>query len=531
MEISENKSYLKIGSALDLEDRRERIFYRLLEIIPGALIWLTFVALIVCSIFFPLPTAIFVILFDLYWFLKSVYFSWHLRTSFRTMRQYLKVGWLGEVEKLNLSQNPLGIRDWRKDLWHMIILPYYKEGYEVLRSSFEGLVNCGYPTDRFIVILSGEKRAGEEAQKIGEKISSEYGHRFGKFLFTLHEDAPGEMAGKGSNETWAARRGQELVDANNLPYEKILTSVFDVDTVPSPSYFSRLTYKFLTAEKPLRTSYQPIPLFINNIWEAPGLARVISFSSTFFHMSNQMRPERLVSFSSHAFPFKALVEMDFWQTNVVSEDSRIFWQGLLNFNGDWRVEPLNVPISMDANVAETFWQTMVNLYKQQRRWAYGSADIAYFLYGFSKNKKINWRTKLYWSFHLLESFWSWGTNSIMIFLMGWLPIIVGSQSFKTTVLAYNTPRLAGYIMTTAMLGIVTLIYLSIVLLPPKPDIYGRRKYLFMALQWLFMPLTLIFSGSFPAVDAQTRLMLGKYMGFWPTPKIRKGIQEKIFKSI
>jgi len=32
---------------------------------------------------------------------------------------------------------------------------------------------------------------------------------------------------------------------------------------------------------------------------------------------------------------------------------------------------------------------------------------------------------------------------------------------------------------------------------------------------------MIFFSALPALDAQARLMLGKYMGFWPTEKIRK----------
>jgi hypothetical protein len=59
------------------------------------------------------------------------------------------------------------------------------------------------------------------------------------------------------------------------------------------------------------------------------------------------------------------------------------------------------------------------------------------------------------------------------------------------------------------------------LLPPKPVNYGNFKYLFFALSWLFLPITMIAFGSLPALDAQTRLMFGKYMGFWPTEKIRR----------
>ena len=50
------------------------------------------------------------------------------------------------------------------------------------------------------------------------------------------------------------------------------------------------------------------------------------------------------------------------QTNIVSDDSRIFWQCFFKYNGDYRVKPLYYPISMDANVARSFFRTLIKGY-------------------------------------------------------------------------------------------------------------------------------------------------------------------------
>ena len=287
-------------------------------------------------------------------------------------------------------------------------------------------------------------------------------------------------------------------------------------------YFGILTYTFLTAKNPQRSSFQPISLFTNNIFQAPALARVIAFSSTFWHMIQQSRPERLTTFSSHSMPFKAIVEIGFWQTDIVSEDSRIFWQCYIHYNGDWRVVPLDYPVSMDANVAPTFWQTMINQYKQQRRWGWGCENIPYLLDGFKKNKKISWTKKLYWKFNYIEGFHSWATNSLIIFALGWLPIILGGPDFKFSILSYNLPFVTKTIMNLAMIGIITSAVLGVVLLPPKPKWFKKRHYFLYFIQWILMPFTLIIFGAFPAIESQTRLMLGgKFkLGFWVTPKYR-----------
>ncbi|MBI2582822.1 hypothetical protein HYV98_01015, partial [Candidatus Azambacteria bacterium] len=152
---------------------------------------------------------------------------------------------------------------------------------------------------------------------------------------------------------------------------------------------------------------------------------------------------------------------------------------------------------------------------------YGVENIPYFLFGFLKNTAIPFFKKLRWSFLIVESFHSWATNALLIFVLGWLPLLLGGDAFNTTLLAYNLPRLTRWIMTVAMVGMVTSAYLTILLLPERPKEQGKLKYLWMALQWVFLPFTIVVFGAFPGLEAQTRLMLGKYMGFWATPKVRR----------
>jgi hypothetical protein len=511
MHLVEN--HLFFGNWKDVPPGRARLLYRFFEIVPGFLIWATFALAIFFSWKAPTVIAFFIIAFDLYWIFKIIYFSIHTRSAYRKMKEYLKRDWLGELEGLPTH----------KDLWHLVILPMHKESYEIVRPAVEAIAQSHWPKERMIVVLGTEEAAGQDAQVVARKLMTEFRAALPNFFITIHPSSlPGEIPGKGSNERFAGLWiKKHFIDEKRIPYEHIIVSALDADTVVYPHYFSCLAWHYLTCEKPLRSSFQPIPLFLNNIWQAPALSRVVAFSSTFWHTMNQERPEKHLTFSSHSMPFKALCDIGFWQPNVVSEDSRIFWQCFLYYNGDYRVVSLYYPVSMDANTAPSFLATLKNIYKQQRRWAYGAADIAYFLFGFLASKKIPRGLMWQYGFYTIEGFFSWGTHAILIFALGWLPLFLGGTDFNSTILSYSLPRVTRVLLTIAMIGIFSSVYLSIILLPSRPKSFGRRKYISMVFQWFLVPFTLIFFGSLPAIDAQTRLMLGKYLGFWPTEKFRK----------
>ncbi len=514
--------HLHIGKAADLTKKGDYILYRVMEIIPGFLAWATLILIIVLSFKAPVFIAIFIIAFDVYWLIKTVYLSFHLRISYKKLRKNLKINWLEKLSKLPAGNYKLQtIKSWQ-DIYHFIFIPIYKEDFSILSASLEGLLRTNYPKSKMAVVLCWEERGGEVVRQTVKRAELEYKNKFFQFISIMHPaNLTGEIPGKGSNTAYAAKTIKEtIIDRLAIPYDKILVSNFDIDTVVFPEYFGILTHTFITSESPLRASYQPIPLYINNIWEAPSFARVVAFSATFWHTIKQEKSETATTFSSHSMPFQALVDVGFWQKNMVSEDSRIFWQCFLRYDGDYKVVPLYYPVSMDANVAPKTWETFKNVYKQQRRWGYGVENIPYFLFGFIKNKKIPKLKKWHYGFMVIEGFHSWATNAFIIFLLGWLPVIVGGNHFNQTILSFNLPHLTRLIMTLSMFGLISSAILSIILLPPRPPKLGKFKYLWMLLQWLLFPITTICLGSMPGLEAQTRLMLGKYMGFWVTPKHR-----------
>jgi len=298
--------YLKIGRATELRGR-DRIVYRLLEILPGFLSWGTILAVIFLSWKKPVWAALFIIIFDVYWLVKTAYLSLHLRANWKRLRNNMAADWRLRLENLKWGH-----------LYQMVLLPFYKEDYGVIRDALSSIMESDWPKDRMIIVLAAEERAGEEAKKICEKAEVEFGGKFGHFLKTFHpKDIAGELAGKGSNIAWAAEKsGEMILDKNRISYEDVLVSAFDIDTRVLPQYFLCLAWNFLTAEKPFAVSFQPVPLYNNNIWAAPGLSRVVATSGTFWQMIQQERPERLATFSSHSLSFKTLREVGYWQRNI-----------------------------------------------------------------------------------------------------------------------------------------------------------------------------------------------------------------------
>lgn len=485
-------------------------FDRILRIIPGALVWGTFVLAIVLSFVAPLWVIYFVIVFDLYWLFRVAYFMPFLISSWVRYHRDIKKDW-----------QALAAKQPRYDrIHHLVFLPTYKEEAPVIRETLEKIASGSFPADRLMVVLAGEERDRERFEKNIAELKPEFEKRFLRLFTTIHpKGLPDEIPGKGSNLNYAGHAVLPLVLAMGLNPDEVIVSSFDVDTIIHPHYFSCLTYLYLTTPDPTRASYQPIALYNNNLWESPAPVRVAMFGTSFWLMTELARPESMMTFSSHSMSLRMLVDVDFWQKDVVSEDSRIFLQGLTRYHGDYRVVPMYLPVSMDTVMTGNYWQALVALYKQLRRWAWGVENFPYMVERFVADREMPWNVKLSFIWKQLEGAYTWATAPILIFILGRLPFVVAPQNYRDFAIFQNTPFTLQWLMRFAMVGAFVSAGLAATLMPRRPSHVSRwTGVVVFVLQWLLLPVTFVLFGAIPAIDAQTRFMLGLDLGFNVSPK-------------
>src|SRR3989339_1243669 len=89
--------------------------YRLYEILPGFSIWLTLILTISLSFLKPLWMIYFIIVFDVYWVLRVLYFAFYTVVSWRRYHLAIKINWFDRLknefpnwpEKINVIFLPL----------------------------------------------------------------------------------------------------------------------------------------------------------------------------------------------------------------------------------------------------------------------------------------------------------------------------------------------------------------------------------------------------------------------------------------
>ena len=177
--------------------------------------------------------------------------------------------------------------------------------------------------------------------------------------------------------TYAGRELQKYIASTGIKPLDVIVTTLDADNRPHKYYLAALSYLYAATTDPKYVSYQPIPIYTNNIWDAPAPMRVIATGNSFWNIVLSMRHHMIRNFSAHAQSLQTLIDTDFWSVRTIVEDGHQFWRTYFRYDGNHEVYPLYVPIYQDAVLSTTYWKTLKAQFIQLRRWAWGASDVAY----------------------------------------------------------------------------------------------------------------------------------------------------------
>ncbi len=513
--------------------------YRFFEMLPGVLSLTVLLLLFVLSWINAALASAYLLIIILAALVRAVVIATHTIRGFRYITAAQKVSWHRRLLDLEDPASSLGHEETRKttqfgqsthirnlrivaadpssfpkpsQLRHAVIVAAYNESLEVIEPTIRSLLHTTIDNSQLIIVFAYEQRGGEGIKKVAKTLEKRYGAQFGAFYTVEHPaDMPDEVIGKGGNITYAGQFLAKTLRRQKVNFDDVIVTTLDCDNRPHAGYFDYVSYEYIVHPDRQRLSYQPVSLFLNNIWDVPAPMRVIATGNSFWNIISSMRPAKLRNFASHSQPLSALDGMDFWSKRSIVEDGHQFWRSYFYFKGDYAVTPIYVPIYQDAVLSDTYKKTLFAQFKQLRRWAYGASDVPYVAVRvFTKKRQVPFGDSIIKFWELLDGHVTLATVSIMIALGGWVPLLFSPESARS-VPAHQLPVVISSLQQIALIGLCISIFLSFKMLPPRPERYKRRRTLLMVAQWLLMPMTSILYGAMSALNAQMHLLFGRYL--------------------
>ncbi|MEK7597498.1 MAG: glycosyltransferase family 2 protein [Patescibacteria group bacterium] len=485
-----------------------RFFQRLLEIIVPISSWFLITLPLWLSPFHPALVAYFIIAFDLYFFSKS------LSTTYSCVVSYNEILFHSQIKyyKKLLSQKNY------KDLKHFIIIPNYKEPLHKLEETVQELIKNDYPVkENLYLILAFEKRE-TDASKKSQYISDKYQNFFKEIISYYHPLKANEEPGKASNQTYAAKIVDKYVEDNNFDRKNVLITICDADSKLPKNYFSYLSFEYLRDKNRLFHFYWAPVLLYNNFWQLPFLVRIQATLSSILRLAFLSQKENLIQVSTYSTNLWLLKKINFWDTDIIPEDWHVFFQAFFTFGEKVRTIPLFTIVNGDAVLSGGTMKTLVNRYEQEKRWAWGVTDVGYVLKRFFQTPHIEFWQKLKKIIFIIETHLFWPVSFFILTISASIPPLI-NPSFRRTVLGLLLPKLSALILTLSSGMLILYIYLDIKLRQKVNMKTSASSLPLLIVQWYLLPVVSFFFSSLPALDAHTRILLGKKLKYKVTEKV------------
>ncbi|MFA5932681.1 MAG: glycosyltransferase family 2 protein [Microgenomates group bacterium] len=494
--------------------KHEKGIDRLFEIFPGALTWLALTSPIWLSFTLPFAVAYIILIADIYWLFNACKIAILIYIGYKKMNYAKSQNWL---EKLDADYP----EEWQ-DYYQLVVIPTYKESLEVLKPAFDAIINSEYPNKKIFLGVGLEQR--DDPGKIAEvqKYFEENAHKIGGAFITIHPyGLPGELAGPATNRNFVINNATKEFTKLKIDTEKVIVTTLDADFVIHPQFLAGMLHKYLATppRDRIRRSYTGVFLYYNNYWQAPAPMRLIATGTAFWQLAEMVGSDKYSNFSSLSMNMKSLLDVGLWIPDKVNDDSGFYWKAYFHYNGHYKVVPHYMPISADAVLDVTILKTIQNQYLQLKRWAYGVEHMPFIIRSYFNSTEIDFWNKTDQVLFKIWGDFKWGTLALFVTFAGLLIPIVNPHYTESAV-AYNLPIVSSYILTGAFFGIFSTIYIHERTVPPRPKSWNFLEKFWSYIQWVLIPVIMVTISALPAIDAQTRLMFGKYMEFRTTVKAR-----------
>jgi len=498
---------------------------RALETLPGFLTWGALTSPVWLGRIAPLAFVFFLTFLAVFWVYRALIHTVGVILGYRKYQAEIKENWLEKCRGLDFSQLPNAgeLPKKFKDVKHIILIPMVNENLNVLKKTFGGLAEQNYPKENILVVAAIEERGAEKVLPRIEKIKEIYQSQLPEIWTFVHpKGIPGEAIGAAAaNRTWGGRGAVERLQENGADLKDYIFTTFDADGVLHPQFIARLTYEYLvTAERNNRFFSTAVFLFNNNLWEVPVLMRMQANGVTLGSLSSWVIEKRHhETFSAYSVSLPTVLEANYWDVKLGVDDTPFFWQAFFAKEGNFEGQPFFVPINQDAVQGENFIKSHVSQYKQLLRWGWGAMVIPTIVKGFLTHRKVPKLRKLTWAYNKVEQCTIWKSIVFLItFGFGILGLV--NPDIRQKAVVSSLPEITGLILTFAFLLLIPATFLRNKIIAKVPaDWPWWRK----ALSWIEGPMVVVNLLTFsfiPFIDAETRMMLGKKIELYYTPKFR-----------
>ncbi|MCC7449819.1 MAG: hypothetical protein IT324_20535 [Anaerolineae bacterium] len=478
----------------------ERVF----DGVPGFLAWLSLFLVIVGAVAAPLIVFTIAALIGTYMAIRFILAGIANVKGLRLIRQWEHTNWREDYERRRTPDS----LNWY-DVFHLVVIPNYKEELVVLRQTLDRLAMQSVAREQVIVVLAmeaGEAQAGAKANI----LLAEYAHCFRHMIATIHpRGISGELQVKSANVTWAIRNAKrQLVDEMGYCIDNFVITTMDADSLLHVKYLEALTCLYATSTMRHASVWQAPIRYHSNVWDIhPALALIHAYSIA-WELAYLAAPWwQPLPISTYSLSLKLTDEVGYWDPDVIADELHMFLKCFFRRGGNFVLSQIYLPFSGYAVTGNNFLDASKNRYLQSRRHAWGAKEVGYTMAQMIERPDIPFGSAFKMLLRVAHDNIMAGAGWVIITFGAQLPILLYPSLLSNS---WHSPQFILVqisVVITAVLGIVFWL-VDMRERPPRSRRWTIKEIILTILSFPLLPILTLFYLAIPAIEAQTRLLLG-----------------------